>query len=113
MGEDVTENARTIRSLPLRVKKANDKWPAFEVRGEVVMPRTSFERLNAEREAAELAKFANPRNAAAGSAAHARSANHGQATARFFQLFPAGGWPFCAREPVGIARSCFRLWVSR
>src|SRR5690348_9081449 len=66
VGEDVTENARTIRSLPLRVKKTKESWPAFEVRGEVVMPRSSFERLNADREAAELAKFANPRNAAAG-----------------------------------------------
>jgi DNA ligase (NAD+) len=66
VGEDVTENARTIRSLPLRVKKTQKSWPAFEVRGEVVMPRTSFERLNANRESAQLAKFANPRNAAAG-----------------------------------------------
>jgi DNA ligase (NAD+) len=66
VGEDVTENARTIRSLPLRVKKTKRTWPAFEVRGEAVMTRTSFERLNAEREAGELAKFANPRNAAAG-----------------------------------------------
>ena len=66
VGEDVTENARTIRSLPLRVKKTQKSWPAFEVRGEVVMPRTSFERLNADRESAQLAKFANPRNAAAG-----------------------------------------------
>lgn len=66
VGEDVTQNARTIRSLPLRPKKGTAKWGAFEVRGEVVMTRASFERLNAERESAELAKFANPRNAAAG-----------------------------------------------
>lgn len=66
VGEDVTENARTIRSLPLRVKKTAHNWPSFEVRGEVVMPRNSFERLNADREAAQLSKFANPRNAAAG-----------------------------------------------
>ena len=64
VGEDVTENARTIRSLPLRVKT---KLAMFEVRGEVVMSRRAFERLNAERDEAELSRFANPRNAAAGS----------------------------------------------
>src|SRR3954454_19808993 len=64
VGEDVTENARTIRSLPLRVKTS---LPAFEVRGETVMNRRAFERLNAEREDAGLPRFANPRNAAAGS----------------------------------------------
>ncbi|HJZ96083.1 MAG TPA: NAD-dependent DNA ligase LigA [Candidatus Solibacter sp.] len=64
IGEDVTENARTIRSLPLRVKS---DLPAFEVRGEVVMGQRAFERLNAERDEKELSRFANPRNAAAGS----------------------------------------------
>jgi len=63
-GEDVTENARTIRSLPLRVKS---DLPAFEVRGEVVMNRRAFEQLNLEREKQGLPRFANPRNAAAGS----------------------------------------------
>jgi DNA ligase (NAD+) len=64
IGEDVTENARTIRSLPLRVPGA----PAqFEVRGETVMNRRAFERLNAERDERGLSRFANPRNAAAGS----------------------------------------------
>ena len=64
VGEDVTENARTIRSLPLRVKS---RLPAFEVRGETVMNRRAFERLNAERDERGLSRFANPRNAAAGS----------------------------------------------
>jgi DNA ligase (NAD+) len=63
IGEDVTENARTIRSLPLSA----DEVKPFEVRGEVVMNRRAFERLNAEREDSELTRFANPRNAAAGS----------------------------------------------
>ncbi len=63
IGEEVTENARTIRSVPLRVPR---EIP-FEVRGEVVLNRRAFERLNAEREKAELPRFANPRNAAAGS----------------------------------------------
>jgi DNA ligase (NAD+) len=66
IGEDVTESARTIRSLPLRVKDAKD-FAAFEVRGEVVMNRKAFERLNAERAEKDLTRFANPRNAAAGS----------------------------------------------
>jgi DNA ligase (NAD+) len=64
VGEEVTENARTIRSLPLRVSTALD---AFEVRGETVMNRRAFERLNIEREERGLSRFANPRNAAAGS----------------------------------------------
>lgn len=64
VGEDVTENARTIRSLPLRV---TTKLAAFETRGETVMNRRAFERLNAERDERGLARFANPRNAAAGS----------------------------------------------
>lgn len=63
-GEDVTENARTIRSLPLRV---TTDLPEFEVRGETVMNRKAFERLNAERDEKGLSRFANPRNAAAGS----------------------------------------------
>jgi len=62
-GEDVTENARTIRSLPL---KPNDAAGDFEVRGEVVFNRKGFEKLNEERAAAGQAVFANPRNAAAG-----------------------------------------------
>src|SRR5579871_6909942 len=64
VGEDVTENARTIRSLPLRVKT---NLETFEVRGETVMNRRAFERLNAERDERGLSRFANPRNAAAGS----------------------------------------------
>ncbi len=66
VGEDVTENARTIRSLPLRVRENPAPWPAFEARGEVIMPQKSFERLNASRESKGLSRFANPRNAAAG-----------------------------------------------
>ena len=64
VGEDVTENARTIRSLPLRVRT---RLAEFEVRGETVMNRKAFDRLNAERDERGLSRFANPRNAAAGS----------------------------------------------
>ena len=63
VGEDVTENARTIRSLPLRAKSDPR---AFEARGEAIMTRRAFQRLNEERELQQLPLFANPRNAAAG-----------------------------------------------
>ena len=63
MGEDVTQNVITIRSIPLHVKETRP----FEVRGEVYMPKASFDRLNAEREAQGEPLFANARNAAAGS----------------------------------------------
>ncbi len=64
-GEDITQNLRTIRSIPLSVPK--DAPPRFEVRGEVYLPKAGFEKLNRERENESLPLFANPRNAAAGS----------------------------------------------
>ena len=64
-GEDITQNLRTIRSLPLAVPQ--DAPPRFEVRGEVYLPLAGFHKLNREREEAGLPLFANPRNAAAGS----------------------------------------------
>lgn len=64
-GDDVTNNVKTIRSIPLVI--LGDNYPReFEIRGEILMPWSSFERLNAEREAAEESLFANPRNAASG-----------------------------------------------
>ncbi|WP_078433228.1 NAD-dependent DNA ligase LigA [Metabacillus halosaccharovorans] len=62
-GEDITENLKTVRSIPLKLKSN----VSFEVRGEVFMPKKSFEKLNELRLAAEEEPFANPRNAAAGS----------------------------------------------
>ncbi len=68
IGEEVTENARTIRSLPLRIENGDSlSDEPFEVRGEVVMNHKAFQRLNLEREKNDLTRFANPRNAAAGS----------------------------------------------
>lgn len=64
-GDDVTANIRTIRSVPLVLRGGNIP-PYVEMRGEVIMPHASFRRLNAEREEAGEAPFANPRNAAAG-----------------------------------------------
>ncbi|MGB3099120.1 MAG: NAD-dependent DNA ligase LigA [Solirubrobacterales bacterium] len=63
IGEDVTSNLRTIRSIPLRIPDAPKR---IEVRGEVYFPRSGFDRLNEERAAAGESTFANPRNAAAG-----------------------------------------------
>ena len=64
VGEDVTENLRTVRSIPLKIP---DAPPRFIVRGEVYMPKKVFHALNEERERRGEALFANPRNAAAGS----------------------------------------------
>lgn len=64
VGEDVTANLRTVRSIPLRLEAAP---PFLEVRGEVFLPRADFARLNEERQREGLPLFANPRNAAAGS----------------------------------------------
>jgi DNA ligase (NAD+) len=75
IGEDVTQNARTIRSVPLRLRakktpaeisNRKSEMPQLEVRGEVFIPRKVFERINAEREEQDEPRFANPRNAAAG-----------------------------------------------
>ena len=64
IGEDVTENLRTIRSIPMKLP---DRLPRLIVRGEVFMPKKVFHKLNGEREKRGEATFANPRNAAAGS----------------------------------------------
>lgn len=64
-GDDVTDNVRKIKSIPQRLEGSG--WPVdFEIRGEILMPWTSFDRLNSEREAQEEPLFANPRNAASG-----------------------------------------------
>lgn len=64
IGEDITENVQTIRTVPLKLK---DNIPFLEVRGEVFMPDSAFRRLNESLEDREQPLFANPRNAAAGS----------------------------------------------
>ncbi|MBZ5584089.1 MAG: NAD-dependent DNA ligase LigA [Acidobacteriia bacterium] len=93
VGEEVTENARTIRSLPLRVKTS---LAAFEVRGETVMNRRAFERLNAERDERGLSRFANPRNAAAGSLRVLEPQITASRRLDFYTYFMlAGGRPAC------------------
>jgi len=64
-GENITQNLRTVKSIPLSVPK--EAPPRFEVRGEVYLPKTGFKKLNEERAKEDLPLFANPRNAAAGS----------------------------------------------
>lgn len=81
VGEDVTENLKTIMSIPL---KLSVPVSYLEVRGEVFMPKKQFERLNAERELNGEQTFANPRNAAAGSL---RQLNSGIAAKRGLDIF--------------------------
>ncbi len=64
-GDDVTDNVKTIRTIPLKLQGA-DYPKSFEIRGEILMPWSVFERLNEERSANEEPLFANPRNAASG-----------------------------------------------
>ncbi|MBN1673761.1 MAG: NAD-dependent DNA ligase LigA [Kiritimatiellae bacterium] len=67
VGDDITNNLRTVRSIPLRLQGEGPPPAVLEVRGEVFMPKTLFARLNREREEAGQETFANPRNATAGS----------------------------------------------
>lgn len=64
-GDDVSANVKTIRSLPLRLKEGNYP-PQFEIRGEIILPRATFERINEERIDIGETPFANPRNSASG-----------------------------------------------
>ena len=66
-GEDVTQNIKTIDSIPEKLKSWQSGWARAEIRGEIFMRRADFEKLNADRKKAGETEFANPRNAAAGS----------------------------------------------
>jgi DNA ligase (NAD+) len=70
VGDDITNNIRAIKSVPLRLLTKDERFMNIEVRGEVVMPKESFERVNKEREKRGEPLFANPRNAAAGTIKH-------------------------------------------
>ncbi len=68
VGENITPNLKTLRSIPLRLSdKTSKKYPLLEVRGEVILRKSDFNRLNKAQEELGLPEFANPRNAAAGS----------------------------------------------
>ncbi|MBQ7685500.1 MAG: NAD-dependent DNA ligase LigA, partial [Bacteroidaceae bacterium] len=77
-GDDVTLNVRTIRSIPLQLPTGMDYPDEFEIRGEVLMPWTSFDRLNRQREEEGEQLFANPRNAASGTLKSKNSATVAQ-----------------------------------
>jgi DNA ligase (NAD+) len=85
-GEDVTQNVRTIRSVPLKLKATAEKIEAeVEVRGEAYLPRNVFERINQERDEEGQPRFANPRNAAAGTI---RQLDPKVVAARRLEIFP-------------------------
>jgi DNA ligase (NAD+) len=85
-GEDVTQNARTIRSVPLKLKTTPEKLEAeVEVRGEAYLPRAVFERINQERDEEGQPRFANPRNAASGTI---RQLDPKIVAARRLEMFP-------------------------
>lgn len=101
-GEDVTANLRTIRSVPLALHGRLAECRIVEIRGEVFMSRAAFERLNAELEAAGEPRFANPRNAAAGSV---RQKDPGVTARRpldiyVYQLSHAEPFPFTTHADV-------------
>ena len=100
-GEDVTANLRTVRSIPLRLRGSPP--PLLEVRGEVYMRRSDFDRMNDRRVAGGEAAFANPRNAAAGAVRQLDPRITAQRPLRFF----AYGIGAC--EPVLPARSQWEL----
>ena len=119
-GDDVTENVRTIRSIPLMLN-GNDFPSYFEIRGEIFMPYASFERLNAEREQNEEPPFANPRNAAAGTLKQQQSkivAQRGldctlyqiagkdlQLTSHYESLEVAKRWGFKISDKIKVCRN--------
>jgi len=87
LGEDITQNLKTVRTIPLRLRSPLASLDLLEVRGEVFMGRDAFERLNRRLEADEEEPFANPRNAAAGSV---RQKDSSITAARLLDIFVYG-----------------------
>lgn len=119
-GDDVTANVRTIRSIPLQLPAGTDYPDELEIRGEVLLPYSSFERLNEEQEAAGKPLFANPRNAASGTlkSKDSRVVAHRQLDAYLYYIpsplpFPshydalqqARQWGFKVSEHMRVAHS--------
>ncbi len=107
VGEDVTENLKTVKSIPLELR---EPLPYLCVRGEVYMPRAVFNKLNVEREARGQQLFANPRNAAAGSL---RQLDPKIAASRHLEIFvfnfQEGSLYMDSREPKTHAQTLDRL----
>ena len=109
VGEDITQNIRTIKSIPLVLNKEID----IEVRGEIYMPWAAFDRLNMEREKDEEQPFANPRNAASGSLKLIDSsmvANRGLECTLYHML--GEELPFQTHDDALKAAACWGLPVS-
>ncbi len=125
-GDDVTQNIRTIRSIPLQLRDEVPYPARFEIRGEVLMPWESFEKLNAERELKEESLFANPRNAASGTLKLKSSAIVARrrldaylyfllgddiaADTHFERLQMARSWGFKVSEDVCLAHSLEEIY---
>ncbi len=112
IGEDVTSNARTIRSVPLSILADRLKTaglpPTFEVRGEVVMPEAAFQRMNEEREQQGLPAAVNPRNAAAGTLRTLEPsivANRRLVFFAYFLLVDGEYWPQGQRATLDVLTS--------
>src|SRR3981081_551938 len=106
VGEDVTANVRTIRSVPLTITPAAGLPDVFEVRGEVYFPIAAFEKLNREMEAAGKVRYVNPRNTAAGSV---RQIDPSVTGSRDLQTF------MYALDPTGPSRSQWEVlgWLTK
>ena len=114
IGEDVTGNVKTIRSVPLVLQPSEISLPDYlEVRGEVFMPRQSFDRLNRKREISGEALFANPRNAAAGSLRQLDSKITAERTLDFFAygIGQRQSLPFLTHAEVlsGLKKAGFKI----
>lgn len=120
-GDDVTENVRTIRSIPLQLPEGGNYPRHFEIRGEVLMPWSSFEALNSERALREEPLFANPRNAASGTLKSKNSAVVAQrkldaylyyllgeqlpCDSHYENMRMAAGWGFKVADSMKLAHS--------
>src|SRR6267143_22694 len=111
VGEDVTANIRTIRSVPLTVEPVAGLPDVFEVRGEVYFPIAAFERLNAEMEAQGKARYVNPRNTAAGSVRQIDPSITGSRDLQTFMYTLDPGGPCRSQWDVlsGLERMAFRV----
>lgn len=126
-GDDVTANVKTIRTIPLVINPKTGCPPNFEIRGEILMPWHSFEKLNAEREAREEQLFANPRNAASGTLKSKSSAvvakrqldaylyylpgNNLKETNHADRLEAARRWGFKVSDQIRITRSVDEIFA--
>ena len=114
IGEDVTQNARTIRSVPLRLRSEAKRIDAgLEVRGEVFIPRDVFERTNAEREEPGEPRFANPRNAAAGAIRQLDSRLVAKRKLDMFAYDLLVEWTEAVSDALGITRLAREGGLSR